>query len=255
MILTLLVLLAGCPAGNGPSFSSWWPLSCFLGPVLWENVQNSYYRPCKIKVRASGRRFQRFYYEKTLVGIVLPLAPCPGEVVPLAEVVYESRLKQGAQDLVHALQGRVIDGPVEPTWHGGSENSWDIHCNGIHISTLPGKDPTSRFFPFLRRCLRPTWVSCVRTRTPFPLDDLSTLKKKSINFSLMFFGKLVLCFFSPSLLFSYSVQISKPKTHTSPSSSMEYGLASFPKDSLTVGSEEDLSIILMAEFFKTCISS
>ncbi len=32
------------------------------------NVQKSYYGPCKPYGSESGRRFQRFYYEKTLVG-------------------------------------------------------------------------------------------------------------------------------------------------------------------------------------------
>ncbi len=32
------------------------------------NMQKYYYWPCKINGRTSGRRFQRFYYEKTLVG-------------------------------------------------------------------------------------------------------------------------------------------------------------------------------------------
>ncbi len=54
-----------------------WPF--FFKPTAFQllpracNVQKcakKYYGPCKVKVRASGRRFQRFYYEKTLVGWV-----------------------------------------------------------------------------------------------------------------------------------------------------------------------------------------
>ena len=33
------------------------------------NVQKSYYRPCNINGRVSERQFQKFYYEKTLVGV------------------------------------------------------------------------------------------------------------------------------------------------------------------------------------------
>ncbi len=35
---------------------------------MCKNVQKSYYGPCKTNESESGRRFQRFYYEKTLVG-------------------------------------------------------------------------------------------------------------------------------------------------------------------------------------------
>ncbi len=35
---------------------------------MCKNVQKSYYGPCKVNRSKSGRRFQRIYYEKTLVG-------------------------------------------------------------------------------------------------------------------------------------------------------------------------------------------
>ena len=38
------------------------------------NVQKSYYGPCKTNRSESGRRFQIFYYEKTLVGKFSPLS-------------------------------------------------------------------------------------------------------------------------------------------------------------------------------------
>ena len=38
ILLTLPVLLQGCPAGKGPSFSSRQPSSSFLGPVMCKNL-------------------------------------------------------------------------------------------------------------------------------------------------------------------------------------------------------------------------
>ncbi len=49
-----------------------WPF--FFEPTAFQllarvrNVQKSYYWPCKISKSESRRQFQRFYYEKTLVG-------------------------------------------------------------------------------------------------------------------------------------------------------------------------------------------
>ncbi len=37
---------------------------------MCKNVQKSFYGPCKTNGSESGRQFQRFYYEKTLVGLV-----------------------------------------------------------------------------------------------------------------------------------------------------------------------------------------
>ncbi len=52
----------------------------FFKPVAFQhlprahNVQKQFYRACKINRRASGRLFQRFYYEKTLVGRAFTVA-------------------------------------------------------------------------------------------------------------------------------------------------------------------------------------
>ncbi len=68
ILLTLPILLPGCPTENGPPFSSRQPSSCFRGPVLCKNMQKTYCWPCKTNRSESGRQFQRFYCEKALVG-------------------------------------------------------------------------------------------------------------------------------------------------------------------------------------------
>ncbi len=68
ILLTLPIFLPGCPTENGPPFSSRQPSSRFPGPVLCKNMKKTYYWPCKTNRSESRRRFQRFYYEKKLVG-------------------------------------------------------------------------------------------------------------------------------------------------------------------------------------------
>ncbi len=66
--MTLSVLLPVCLTGKSPSFYNAQPSSSLLGPIMCKNVQKSYFGPCKTNGSEFGRRFQRFYYEKTLVG-------------------------------------------------------------------------------------------------------------------------------------------------------------------------------------------
>ncbi len=65
------------PVGKSPSFSSQQPSSIFLGSVMCKNVQKYFYQACKINGRVSRRRFQRFYYEKTLVAVFCHRPPPP----------------------------------------------------------------------------------------------------------------------------------------------------------------------------------
>ncbi len=70
------------------------------------NKQKSYYGPCKINERASGSRFQRFYYEKTLVGNTLPHPQAPE--LPSQGQVEQGELQQdvgGVQQVAHVEPG------------------------------------------------------------------------------------------------------------------------------------------------------
>ncbi len=68
ILLTLSELLLVCPTGKSSSLYRAQPSSCLLGPVMCKNVQKSYYGSCKTNESEFGRQFQKFYYEKTLVG-------------------------------------------------------------------------------------------------------------------------------------------------------------------------------------------
>ncbi len=68
ILLTLPVFLPVYPTGKSPSFYRGQPSSSLLGTAMCKNLQKSHYGPCKINGSESRRPFQKFYYEKKLVG-------------------------------------------------------------------------------------------------------------------------------------------------------------------------------------------
>ena len=79
-------------------------------------MQKSYFGPCKIKERASGRQFQRFYYEKTLVGV---------EESPS----------------IDALRQNEREGRKSNPWEYSNKNDGKREevCGPIHVSPTGGK--------------------------------------------------------------------------------------------------------------------